>query len=64
MRKKLRIISLCMLIAAIIFVILAFMSMGSTITLPLPVSTLHIIYRSYLVLMVLLFVISFFVKKS
>lgn len=62
MKKKLRIISLVMLVIAVMFVIIAFLSMGSTITLPFTVKQLHLFYKTYLVVMVLLFVASFFVK--
>ena len=66
MKKYLRIVSLIMLIAAIIFVISAFLSMGSTVTLPFTVEQLHIFYKAYLITMMLLFIISFFMtdKKS
>lgn len=62
MKKKLRIISFVMLAIAVMFVIIAFLSMGSTITLPFTVKQLHLFYKTYLVVMVLLFVASFFVK--
>ena len=63
MRRKLRIASLIMLIVAIAFVVFAFFSMDSTITLPFTVAQLHAFYKGYLVVMVLLFAASFFVKK-
>ena len=62
MKKKLRIISFVMLVIAVLFVIIALLSMGSTITLPFTVKQLHLFYKTYLVVMVLLFVASFFVK--
>lgn len=62
MKKKLCIISLVMLVIAVMFVIIAFLSMGSTITLPLTVKQLRLFYKAYLIVMVLLFVASFFVK--
>lgn len=63
MKKRLRIICLFMLLAAVIFVITAFLSMDSTITLPFTVTQLHIFYKSYLIVMAALFAASFFVKK-
>lgn len=64
MKKKLRMVSLVMLCVAVIFVIIAFLSMDSTITLPFTVQQLHIFYKAYLILMVLLFIVSFFVKDK
>jgi len=64
MKIKLRIISLLMLIAAVIFVLVAVYSMDSTVTLPFTVRQLHIFYYSYLCLMVLIFAASFFVKDN
>ena len=64
MKKKLRIISLVMLVIAVIFVIIAFLSMGSTITLPFTVKQLHLFYKTYLIMMVVLVVASFFVKDK
>ena len=64
MKEKLRIISLIMLVIAVIFVIIAFLSMGSTITLPFTVRQLHLFYKTYLIVMVLFFVASFFVKDK
>ena len=64
MGRKLRIVSLVMLIIAVLFVILAFFSMDSTITLPLKVSTLHAIYRGYLIVMVLIFAASFLFRNK
>ena len=60
MKKKLRMISFVMLVIAVIFVIIAFLSMGSTITLPFKVGHLHTFYKAYLIVMVLLFAASFF----
>ncbi|MCF0121546.1 MAG: hypothetical protein HUJ65_07900 [Oscillospiraceae bacterium] len=63
MKKKLRIASLIMLIVGVIFVICAFMAMGSTITLPRAVyKALKVIYKVYPVVTVGLFIASFFVK--
>ena len=62
MKRKLRMISLVMLVIAVIFVAIAFLSMGSTITLPFTIEQLHTFYKTYLIVMVLLFVASFFVK--
>ena len=62
MKKKLRIISFIMLAIAVMFVIIAFLSMGSTITLPFTVKQLHLFYKIYLIVMVSLFVASLFVK--
>ena len=64
MKKELRIISLVMLVIAVIFVIIAFLSMGSTMTLPFTVKQLHTFYKTYLIVMVPLFVASFFVKDK
>ena len=64
MKKKLRWISLAMLVIAILFVIFAFMSMGSTITLPFTVKQLYAFYKTYLIVMVLLFAASFFVRDK
>ena len=52
-----------MLIIAAAFVVFAFFSMDSTITLPFSVEQLHAFYKGYLVVMVLLFAASFFVKR-
>ena len=62
MKKKLRMISFIMLAIAVMFVIIAFLSMGSTITLPFTVKQLHLFYKIYLIVMVSLFVASLFVK--
>ena len=62
MKKNLRKTSLIMLVIAVIFVIIAFLSMDSTITLPFTVEQLHLFYKIYLIVMVLLFAASFFVK--
>ena len=64
MKKGLRIISLTMLFLAVAFVVIAFLSMGSTITLPFTVEQLHIFYKIYLLVMVLLFVASFFIRDK
>lgn len=62
-RKKLRIASLIMLIAAVIFMIFAVLSMCMPIHLPdWLFYTLQVTYRVYPIIMVLLFVASFFVK--
>ena len=62
MKKNLRKTSLIMLVIAVIFVIIAFLSMDSTITLPFTVEQLHLFYKIYLIVMALLFAASFFVK--
>ena len=62
MKKNLRKTSLIMLVIAVIFVIIAFLSMDSTITLPFTVEQLHLFYKIYLIVLVLLFAASFFVK--
>ena len=64
MKKKMRITSLVMLIVAIVFVICAFLSMDSTITLPFTVEQLRMFYKTYLIAMVGIFVVSFFVKDK
>lgn len=64
MKKSLRIISLVMLLVAAVFIIVAFLSMDSTITLPFTVEQLHTFYKMYLVVMALLFIASFFVKNK
>ena len=64
MKKKLRIISLAMLIIAVVFVFFAFMSMDSTITLPLPAKVLRIIYQVYVLVMAGIFILSFFVRDK
>ena len=64
-RKKLRLASLIMLIAAIIFMIFAVLSMGVPIHLPTWLfRTLQVTYKVYPVVMVLLFAASFFVKDK
>jgi uncharacterized membrane protein YqjE len=65
LRKKLRIASLIMLIIAIVFVAFAFMSMDVPIAYPTWLRyTLQVIYKVYPILMVLLFLASFFVKEK
>ncbi len=65
MRKKLRIASLIMLIIAIVFVTFAFMTMDVPIAYPAwLLYTLQVIYKVYPILMVLLFLASFFVKEK
>ena len=65
LRKKLRITSLIMLIIAIVFVAFAFMSMDVPIAYPTRfIYTLQVIYKVYPILMVLLFLASFFVKEK
>lgn len=51
-----------MLVIAVIFVIIAFLSMGSTLSLPFTVEQLRAFYKTYLIVMILLFAASFFVK--
>lgn len=64
MKRKLRCISLAMLIVAAVFILVAVMSMDSTITLPLPARVLRIIYQVYLLVMAGFFVLSFFVRDE
>lgn len=65
MKKKLRIASLIMLIVAIVFVVFAFLTMDVPINYPNWLfNTLKVIYKTYPVVMVLLFVASFFVKEK
>lgn len=62
-RKKLRLASLIMLIAAVIFMIFAVLSMCMLLHLPDRLFyTLQVTYRVYPIIMVLLFVASLFVK--
>lgn len=61
MKKKLRIISLIMLMVAIVFVVVAFAAMGSTLTIPFDAD---ILYRGYIIVMIFLFVVSFFIKEK
>ena len=64
-RKKLRIASLIMLVAAIIFMIFAVLSMGVPIHLPdWLFCTLQVTYKVYPIIMVLLFAASFLVKDK
>ena len=60
MRKALRILSLAMLAIAAVFAVTAFLSMGSTITLPFTVGQLHLIYKVYLIVTAALFAASCF----
>ena len=62
MKKKFLTVSLIMMVIAVIFLIIAFLSMGSTVTLPFTVEQLHLFYKMYLIVMVLLFAVSFFIK--
>ena len=64
MKKKLRIASLIMLLIAVVFVIFAIFTMDVPIDLPISLSTLRIIYKVYPVVMVCLFIASFFVKTE
>ena len=64
MRKTLRIISLVMLLVAIAFVIFAFLCMDVPIDLPFTTEQMRTFYKIYLVVMVSLFVLSFFFKKK
>ena len=64
MKKTLRIISLVMLLVAIAFVVFAFLTMDVPIDLPFTVSQLRTFYKIYLVVMISLFVLSFFFKKK
>ena len=63
MKRKLRIASLVMLIAAVVFVACAFLTMDVPIDLPNWLfSMLKVIYKIYPAATVLLFAASFFVK--
>lgn len=65
MKKKLRITSLIMLIVAIIFVIFAFLTMDVPIDIPRWLfATLKVIYKVYPIVVVGLFIASFFVKDK
>ena len=64
MKKTLRIISLVMLLVAIAFVVFAFLCMDVPMDLPFTVSQLRTFYKIYLVVMISLFVLSFFFKKK
>ncbi len=65
MKRKLRIASLIMLIVAIAFCVLAFLTMDVPIDFPVWLfSALKVVYKIYPVVMVLLFVASFFVKEK
>lgn len=64
MKKKLRIISLAMLVAAIIFVIFAFLTMDVPINLPISAAQLRIFYKLYLIAMAGIFAVSFLVKNK
>ena len=64
MKKKLRIISLAMLVAAIIFVIFAFLTMDVPINLPISSAQLRIFYKLYLIAMAGIFAVSFLVKNK
>ena len=64
MRRKLRIASLIMLIVAVIFVIGAFLCMDVPLDLPIPLSVLRIVYKVYPMVMIGLFIASFFAKKT
>ena len=63
MKKKLRLASLIMLIIAILFVVFAFFFMDVPIDLSIPLNVLYMIYKGYLIVMIGLFIVSFFVKK-
>ncbi len=64
MKKKLRKVSLIMLIIAIVFVVCAFLCMDVPIDLPLPLSVLKVIYKIYPIATAALFLASFFVKDK
>ena len=65
MKKKLRMISLIMLIVAVLFVVCAFLTMDVPINFPNWLfRILKILYKVYPIVMVLLFVASFFVKDK
>ena len=69
LKTKLRIISLLMLIIAIVFVICALMcpTCGSVFYIfgiPIGAEVWRIFYLIYVIVMVLLFILSFFIKKK
>ena len=65
MKRKLRIASLVMLVAAVVFVACAFLTMDVPIDLPNWLfSMLKVIYKIYPAVTVLLFAASFFVKEK
>lgn len=65
MKKKIRLASLLMLIIAIIWIVIAFLTMDVPINLPSYVfSTLKVIYTIYPIIMIGLFIISFFIKEK
>ena len=64
MKRKLRRISLFMLLFAILFVILAFLTMDVPIPIPNQLfAALKIVYKVYPIVTLLLFVTSFFVRN-
>lgn len=65
MKKKLRFASLIMLIIAIVFVVLAFLTMDVPIDYPNWLfHALQLVYKVYPVVMILLLAASFFVKDK
>lgn len=65
MKKKLRITSLIMLIVAIVFVIFAFLTMDVPIDIPRWLfEVLKVVYKVYPIVVVGLFIASFFVKDK
>lgn len=65
MKRKLRRISLWMLLIAVIFVILAFLTMDVPIPIPRWLfACLKVIYKIYPIVTLALFVTSFFVKGT
>lgn len=65
MKKKLRITSLIMLIVAIVFVIFAFLTMDVPIDNPRWLfEVLKVVYKVYPIVVVGLFIASFFVKDK
>ena len=65
MKKKLRRIAFGMLVAAVVFVGLAFLTMSVPIDYPgWLMDVMQVVYKVYPVLMILVFTASFFVKDS
>lgn len=65
MKKKLRIASLVMFIAALAWITTAFLMMDVPINMPNTFfDILRIIYKVYPIIMIGLFVVSFFVKEK
>lgn len=64
MKHKLRLASLIMLVLAIIYIIFAFLTMDVPINYPdWLFNLLKVIYKIYPIILIILFGLSFFVKK-